>query len=187
MSLEEIDDIESVLDQEVLDLSDVIIPFSFEDRRESFTEEWIAFIKKEISENFEPWFYMWLSMSGANSSFLCKMEKLANKHFRGILTRGALTRLQIFVKQLLYGITAFISATKGKELEPILLYVETFSKESFEALEHWCWPLTNAIMSKLQAYRPEDSIEEPLFDKEAKEANGGFPSWIEYRNTKSCF
>ncbi len=51
-------------------------------------------------------------------------------------------------------------------------------------MEHLIWPLTNAKMTKLQAYRPEDSVEEPEFDKEANE---GFPSWIEYRNTKSSF
>ena len=34
---------------------------SFRDRFEAFKEEWIEFIKKELTNNIEPWFYVWLA------------------------------------------------------------------------------------------------------------------------------
>jgi hypothetical protein len=185
MSIEEITDINDIIEDntslEVLDLSSPKIVFSFEERLEAFKNEWITFVKKEITENIEPWFHLWRGMGAANSSFLRKMEKLANKHFRGILNEDSIMRLQIFVKQLQYGITALISANKKTELEPILRYVETLSEESFEAIDQWNWPLVDQDMSRLQPYVPEDYIEEPEFDKTK---NDGYPAWIRMSTTR---
>ncbi len=151
--------------------------FSYNERLDAFEKEWIEFLKKEITANIDTYFYVWLGMGAANMSFILKMEQLANKHFRGILTKDALLRLHIFVKQLKYGITAFLYASKMSkiELEPLLKFVEKFSKESFEAMSHWNWPLVYQDMRKLEPYRDEDFIEEPEFDRAN---NGGFPSWI---------
>jgi hypothetical protein len=178
----EINDIDMIpqdtINTEVEQLSQpVLVPFL--DRKEAFVNEWMAFLKKEITNNFEPWFHLWRGMV-ANRLFLNKMEKLANKYFRGVLNGESLTRFFIYVKHLNYSITAFLKATretKETKLESILKFVESFSEESFEELECWNSILTNSNMNKLKPYRPEDFIEEPEFDKEK---NAGYPYWIRF-------
>jgi hypothetical protein len=150
---------------------------SFAERFEAFKEEWIEFIKKELTNNIEPWFYVWFSLGSANADFINKMRKLVNKHFRGIITDEAFTRLNIFVKHLQYGIMALRMAIKDCDLETHLKFVESFCKESFDHMSHWNWLLTDQDMSKLEPYREEDMIAEPEFDKEK---NGGYPSWIKF-------
>lgn len=152
-------------------------PISYHERLWAFEKEWKEFVKKEITENIEPWFHLWRGMGAAENSFFRKIHKLAKKHFRGILTDDILIRFQIFVKQLLFGITAFISANKKTELEPILDFVESFCEESFEEIDCWNCDLPQSNMDKLKPYREEDLIEEPPFDKSK---NNGYPSWIKF-------
>jgi hypothetical protein len=171
--------------EEVLDIEDTIpndethpeeqelvnsYPISFDNRLEAFEKEWVEFVKKQITKNITPYFNLWFGMK-ANRIFLIKMEKLAKKHFRGILKEESLTRLQIYVKHLQYGISGLIAATHSSELEPILKFVERFTSESFEAMEHWNWPLAHQNMDRLKPYRPEDSIDDDdeWIDKESEQ------------------
>ena len=173
----EVDDIDNAIPQDtkVVQLSHpTAVPF--EERKEAFVNEWMAFLKKEITDNIEPWFHLWRGMV-ANQVLMNKMQQLANKYFRGILDGESLTRFFIYVKHLEYGITAFIKATEEIKLESMLKFVESFSQESFESLDCWNSILTESNMAKLKPYRAEDFVEEPEFDKEK---NGGFPYWISF-------
>jgi len=178
--LQELNDLENIISEDKSHIEDnrIIIDhgISFDERLEAFEKEWIEFLKKEITANIQPYFHLWFSCV-ANTKFILKMEKLANKHFCGILSKESLMRLQIFVKQLQYGVHAFIATTKKTELESLLLFVEAFSKESFEAMDHWNWPLTHQNMARLVPYRPEDLVEEEEPESDNSK-NGGFPSWI---------
>lgn len=178
--LEEVNDLENVILEDTSNQDNKIIidhGISFEERLNAFEKEWVEFLKKEITANIQPWFHLWFR-TVANGKFILKMEKLANKHFRGILGKESLMRLQIFVKQLQYGIIALQSAVKKPELETILKFVEVFSNESFEAMEHWNWPLVHQNMARLTPYTEEDLKEEEEDFDPTK--NGGFPSWIKF-------
>jgi hypothetical protein len=176
--LEEIDDLENAIPEDVSNRTNntIIIDhgISYQERQDAFEKEWIDFLKKEITSNIECNFHLWFTFA-ANESFILKMEKLANKHFRGILNKESLMRLQIYVKQLQYAIMGLQRATKTTNLEMILTFIETFTQESFEAMDHWNWPLTTQNMSKLMPYRSEDLVAEPELDRSMNE---GLPSWI---------
>lgn len=178
--LEEISDLNEAIPEDTSNITDnmIIVDYgiSYQERQNAFEKEWVEFLKREITANIEPYFHLWFGWA-ANTKFISKMEKLANKHFRGILNKESLMRLHIFVKQLQYGIIALQRATKKTDLEMILKFVETFTDESFDAMEHWNWPLVHQNMSRLQPYLPEDLVEENLEFDQAK--NGGFPSWIQ--------
>lgn len=159
--LEEICDLDAVIPENTSAENIYIIEdhgISYQERQDAFEAEWIAFLKTEITANFEGHFHLWFNIA-ANERFIMKMEKLANKHFRGILGKESLTRLQIFVKQLQYGVMALMKATRSTNLETILIFVETFSRESFEAMEHWNWVLVQKDMSRLLPYSDEDLVD----------------------------
>jgi hypothetical protein len=118
-----------------------------------------------------------MGMGTANCTFLTKMNKLANKYFRGVLTDESLTRLNIYVKHLQYGMNALYVTLKTDEMTlPVLLkYAESFTKESFEHMDHWNWILTRGDEQKLIPFQERDLVVE---EEITSEQNHGVPSWI---------
>lgn len=151
--------------------------FTLDERLKGFEEEWIAFLNKQITNNFGRYYHLWMGMGTANCTFLTKMNKLANKYFRGILTDESLTRLNIYVKHLQYGMTSLYVALNTDEmtLQILLKYVESFTKESFEHIGHWNWILTQGDETKLIPFQERDLVVE---DDITPEQNHGFPPWI---------
>lgn len=151
--------------------------FSLKERLEGFQEEWLAFLRKQITDNFGRYYHLWMGIGSANRAFLVKMNKLANKYFRGVLTDESLTRLNIYVKHLQYGMTALYIALKENEMSlPIINeYVEAFTKESFEHMGHWNWVLTQGDETNLVPFQERDLVVE---EERTAEQNHGFPPWI---------
>ncbi len=150
---------------------------SFDDHLERFQKEWITFVNREITANYEKYFNLWLGMGIANRSFILKMEQLANKHFRGILSDESLTQFQVFVRLLQIAIRSFKASAKTCDLESILEFVKIFCEESFEEIDVWNSPLFDNDILKLKPYRPEDLVEESEPEVNTSD-NYGFPSWI---------
>jgi hypothetical protein len=150
---------------------------SFDEHLERFQKEWLKFVNREITANYEKYFNLWLGMGIANRSFILKMEQLANKHFRGILSDESLTQFQVFVRLLQVAIRSFKASAKTCDLESILKFVEIFCEESFEEIDVWNSPLLDNDILSLKPYRPEDLVEEPEPELDTSD-NYGFPSWI---------
>lgn len=150
---------------------------SFDEHLERFQNEWLKFVNREITSNYEKYFNLWLGMGIANRSFILKMEQLANKHFRGILSDESLTQFQVFVRLLQVAIRSFKASSTTCDLDSILEFVKIFCEESFEEIDVWNSPLFDNDICKLQPYRPEDLIEEPEPEADTSD-NYGFPSWI---------
>jgi hypothetical protein len=148
-------------------------PKTFEERLESFQTSYITFLKEQFTANFKT-IHLWRGIGQAQNSCVKKVQQLANKEFRGMLTRESLCHLDIaLVVHLFVAVRAFESAKKDHTLEELLTFLEAFIKESCEAMPGWNWILTRKDESLLQDYRDYDFEED-----EPATGKFGFPSWI---------
>jgi hypothetical protein len=168
--------------EEIYDIDKETI--SIDEHIERFQNEWLKFVNREITANYEKYFNLWLGMGIANRSFILKMEQLANKHFRGILSDESLTQFQVFVRLFQVAIRSFKASAKTCDLESILEFVKIFCEESFEEIDVWNSALFDNDICKLQPYRPEDLIEEPEPEIDTSD-NYGFPSWIKISHSSN--
>ncbi len=138
--------------------------FTIRKRLVTFTDEWVAFLRKLYGFHLhQPRFHLWSGFGQANRCLLHKMERMANQFFRGVLTEESLSKFDIYVKQLQYVISAWFMIHQEVDNEQLLNFIDKYTRESFEHIDHWNWELTKGDDWKLVDFTENDLQPDPDF------------------------
>ncbi len=138
--------------------------FTIRTRLIAFTDEWVAFLRKLYGFHLsQPRFHLWRGFGQANRCLLHKMERMANQFFRGVLTEESLSRFDIYVKQLQYVVSAWFMVHKEIDTPLLLDFIDKYTRESFEHIDHWNWELTKGNDFKLVEFMEHDLQPDPAF------------------------
>lgn len=138
--------------------------FTIRKRLNAFTDEWVAFLRKLYGFHLnQPRFHLWRGFGQANRCLLHKMERMANQFFRGVLTEESLSKFVIYVKQLQYVVSAWFMTHKEVDNEKLLEFIDNYTRESFEHIDHWNWELTKGNDFKLVEFIEKDLQPDPDF------------------------
>jgi hypothetical protein len=158
---------------------------TYEEREKLFVDEWSTYIKKQITIHYEHHFHLWMALGGGKQALNKKMEQLANKHFRGMLTHNALCHLSIFVALLLDAVGTYSAIVDNKGAEVAAAFAEKFSRSALRDMESWNWHLTDRDARALQPFRAYDFEVDPREDEPALNEYG-LPSWIKVTVGDHC-
>ena len=113
--------------------------------------------KKDISDNWDRMFDMWLSCE-ADWEFPHNYKKAFNDEFAQYMKPDIETLLWISGKNIVFAINTYMSVKDNYNLDDILRFTETFIENQLEDFDNWCDDIMMDMYEESSEYERDNSI-----------------------------